>query len=61
MIKIDMDMPTECFSCPLLQTYIGFSIKKHNYCGVNKKDVYNLAERAKSCPLVEAEDGEQSD
>ena len=58
MIQIDIDMPACCFSCPLLQTYIGFSLKKYNYCGVNKKDVYNLAERAKLCPLIEVRESD---
>ena len=59
MIQIDMDMPSDCFYCPLLQIHMGFSLKKNRYCGVNKKDIYNLAERAKSCPLIEVKDGEQ--
>ena len=61
MIKIDMDMPTDCSYCPLLQTHMGFNLKKYYYCGVNKKDIYNFAERAKSCPLIEVKDGEQND
>ena len=62
MIKIDMDMPTDCSYCPLLQIHIAFNLnnlKKYYYCGVNKKDIYNFARRAKSCPLIEVKEGEQ--
>ena len=61
MIKIDMDMPTDCSYCPLLQTHIAFNfnnLKKYYYCGFSKKDIYNFAERAKSCPLIEVKDGD---
>lgn len=59
MIQIDMDMPTECFDCPMLQIHVTLGAEKRNYCGVSKKDIHELFKRHKSCPLIEVKDGKQ--
>ena len=53
MIQIDIDMPTDCLCCPMLQSY------KMWYCGINKKELSDIFIRPKSCPLIEVKDGEQ--
>lgn len=59
MIQIDMDMPTDCFFCPMLQTHVTFSAGRRSYCGISKKDIHDLFKRHKSCPLIEVKDGKQ--
>ena len=61
MIQIDMDMPSDCVFCPMIQRYIFFSGKRW-YCGISKKEVNDIFKRPKSCPLIEVievKDGEQ--
>lgn len=62
MIQIDIDMPKDCFYCPMLQSYVtfgGFSGGKRSYCSISKKEIYDLFKRHKSCPLIEIKEGEQ--
>ena len=56
VIQIDMDMPTDCFCCPMLQSHTTFCNGLNYYCGISKKDIHNLFKRPKSCPPIEVKD-----
>lgn len=53
MIQINMDMPVDCFYCPMLQSYTTVLNGRNYYCCISKEDIHNLFKRHKSCPLIE--------
>ena len=58
MIQINMDMPSCCLYCPMINRYMFISGKRW-YCGIKKKEVSDIFKRPKSCPLIEVKEGER--
>ena len=59
VIQIDMDMPTDCFGCPMLHSHVTFSAGRRSYCSISTKEIHDLFKRHKSCPLIEVKEGER--
>jgi len=58
MIKIDMEMPSGCYVCPIKKHYITDNPTKWKYrCGITKSIFNsNLKGIMKNCPLIEVKE-----